>query len=357
MDGSGRSKKSLTVNELEPGMILAEKIVSDDTVLVNSGVVITETIINRLKSQYIFEQIEVFSDEDGEINFVKVIKEKTVEEIEQTFKELTFNVEGIFESINTEGLTDIDEVEKFAKKIQGDLNSARTVIKDIVLNGSGEDVIYRHSVNVAALSAILGKWIGFSDEQIGLLTCSAILHDFGKTKIDKSILDKFGESKPEESIEIKNHPLLGYNIIKDIPGLEDSVAQGVLLHHERINGTGYPSGVKGDKIHPFARIIAIADTFDEINSLRQYSSPQGPFEALEVIKKESFGQLDYEYSKIFLEHVINFYISENVLLSNNNIAQIIQIDSNDIDRPLLLDASGFIDLKKERNIEITKLLL
>lgn len=351
-------KKTITIDELESGMILAEKIISEGTVLVNRGVVVTESIIEKLKEKFIFYPIEIFSDEDGKIDFIAESRECTVEEIEQIFKELTFDIEKIFKNIDSlSNLEAIEEVQKFAYIIQNKLNSERTIVKNIVLYGSGKDIVYRHSVNVTALSALLGKWLGFNDEQMSQLICSAILHDFGKVKIQDIAIDKTYESDSYEENKLRFHPIMAYNIIKEIPDINISITQGILLHHERINGTGYPYGFKGDKIHPFARIIAIADTFDELNSNRENSPSKGPFEVLDIIQRESYGRLDYEYCRIFLEHVINFYISEKVILSNKKVVQIIQIDFNDISKPLLLDETGFIDLKKEKNIFVKKMVV
>src|SRR5690242_11173713 len=120
MDGLKKNKRTLSVNELKTGMIIAEKVYSEQTVLINRGVVVTETIINRLKDKYVLENIEVFAEEDGKIDFIEFVKEKNVEEIEQTFKELSFNVEGIFKSISIKGITDLEEVQEFAKKIQSE---------------------------------------------------------------------------------------------------------------------------------------------------------------------------------------------------------------------------------------------
>ena len=129
------------------------------------------------------------------------------------------------------------------------------------------------------------------------------------------------------------------------------------MHHERLDGSGYPLGLKDNQIHQFARIIAIADVFDAINSDRLYKKSRGPFEALEIIKKESLGRLDYEYCNVFINHVINYYMGENVLLNNGKTCKIVQIDANDLTRPLLLDDSGFIDLKKSKDLYIEKLVL
>jgi len=256
-----------------------------------------------------------------------------------------------------EGICDIEGIRSFSKQIQGELKSTSAVIKNIVLYGSGNDVIYRHSVNVAALSSILGRWIGLDENTINLLTYSAILHDYGKTKVDKDILNKVNPLTKNEIKEIKGHPVIGYNEIKKVQFLDNSVGYGVLMHHERLDGSGYPLGIKEDKIHPFAKIIAIADVFDAVNSNRVHKKSRGPFEALEIIQKESLGKLDYKYCKIFLEHIVNYYMGESVLLNTNKVCKIVQININDISRPLLFDGSVFIDLKQEKELYVEELVL
>ncbi|PRR77095.1 Cyclic di-GMP phosphodiesterase response regulator RpfG [Clostridium liquoris] len=231
-----------------------------------------------------------------------------------------------------------------------ELNSPSTIIKNIVLEGSGEDCIFKHSVNVAALSLLLGKWIGYDKTKLNLLAYSATLHDFGKSKIDKSILYKQTRLTEKEFKEIRKHPIIAYNLVKNMTTLNASVGYGILMHHERMDGSGYPLGLKGDEINEFAKIIAIADTFDAVNSNRIYRKRKDPFGALEIIQRDSLGKLDYNYSKIFIEHIVNYYIGEKVLLDNNDVCKIIQIDVNNLSCPLLLNNDNFIDLKKRKDL-------
>lgn len=354
-----KRKMFLSVYELKPGMIIAEEIKSQNTILINKGMAVTDILIDKLKEQYSFYKIAVYVNDkqSASLNDIAKGNGKTVEDIEKSFNEFSFNVEDIFKNVYDEGISDIEEIRKFAQRIQEEINSTRAVIKNIVLYGSGDDAIYRHSVNVAALSSILGKWIGLSEKKVNLLTYSAILHDFGKTKINKNILNKPGSLTAQEYRQIKRHPVLAYDFIKKVPYLDNSVSYGVLMHHERLDGSGYPLGIKEDKIHPFAKIIAITDVFDAVNSNRIYRKSKGPFEALEIIQKESLGKLDYKYSRIFLEHIINYYMGENVLLNNNRVCKIIQININELSRPLLLDNSEFVDLRKEKNLYIENLVL
>ena len=129
------------------------------------------------------------------------------------------------------------------------------------------------------------------------------------------------------------------------------------MHHEREDGSGYPLGLKGDAIHDFGKIIAIADVFDAINSNRGYKRKKAPFEALQIVKNESLGKLDYEYVKVFLEHVVNYYLGEEVILNTNEKCKIIQMNTNDLEKPLVLKDGEFIDLEKQKELYIKELLL
>ena len=143
-----------------------------------------------------------------------------------------------------------------------------------------------------------------------------ILHVCGKIKLNSELLNKPDSLTDAEYKEIKKHSVFGYDMVKKLQYIDKSVSYGVLMHHERVDGSGYPLGLKGDEIHPFAKIIAIADVFDAINSDRGYKNKKTPFEALRIVKEESLGMLDYEYVQVFLEHIISYYMGEEVLLNN-----------------------------------------
>jgi HD-GYP domain-containing protein (c-di-GMP phosphodiesterase class II) len=337
-------------------MCLTKEIMSNGRVLVAKGVPITEYAINKLKEHYIPNQLEVYFEETIEEDD-STERMKTVEEVEKSLSILTFDVENIFEDMDSLKVSGIEEVRKFAAKIQLELKSISSVIKNIVLHGSGSDTIYRHGVNVAALSTILAKWIGITGSDLKLLTYAAVLHDLGKVKISSDILEKPGILTQMEYKEMKTHPIIGYNYIKEIPFLDKSVSFGALMHHERMDGSGYPLGLKEDKIHSFAKIIAIADVFDAVNSDRVYKKSRGPFEALEIIKKESLHHLSLEYCDIFLSNVVNYYMGENVVLNTKKVCKIIQVDPNNLSRPLLYHGEDFIDLRQQKDLYVEKLVL
>lgn len=349
-----RRKVFLRVNELKPKMIVAEEIKFNGLFLLNEGTELTDTIINKLQETYFYSRVAVYIDQKEVLEFYK---NKTVEEIEESFVNLSVNVKDILGNIEDNIETNFQEIDEFVRKIKDELRSTRSVIKNIIHFGSGEDAIYRHSVNVTALSTVLGKWLGFSEKDINLLSHAAVLHDFGKTKIEDEILNKVTPLTEEDWGKIKSHSSIVYNFLKGVPSVDTSMLYGVLMHHERLDGSGYPLGVKEDRIHPFAKIIAIADTFEAINSDRVYKKRQGPFEALKTLQKESMGRLDYLYCQVFIEHIINFLIGESVLLNTDKIYTVIGIDVNDISRPLIADGIDFIDLKQRRDVYIKKLII
>lgn len=352
----GTCKKFLTIDELRVGMISAREIKSEGRVLIGAGLPISKIILNKLRKSYFDNKFEIYYESD-DMDARYNNKMKTVEQVNKSLDEIAFDMQQLFYNMQYLRSLKLDEVRKFAAKIQQELKSTSSVIKNIVLHGSGRDTIYRHCVNVTALSTFLGEWIGLDEKQLNLLTYSAVLHDFGKIKIDKNILDKPGSLTPNEFDIIKEHPIIGYNYINKIPFLDKSVVYGVLMHHEKMDGSGYPLGLKNDKIHQFAKIIAIADVFDAVNSNRIYQNSKKPFEALELVYSEGHGKLDYEYCMVFLNHVINYYMGENVVLNNGKVCKIIHIDTNNIERPLLFDSKDFIDLKNNKDLYIEKLIL
>lgn len=349
--------KFVSFNKLEQGMIIAKDVEQNGRVLLKKDSYLTNKIIKKMQSILFLGNVEIYDKEiEKQQENIKLKKEAEYEKIEENFKEIAVNLQKTFRQLVNENSIAMNDIREFAHKIQNELISSSMVIKNIVLYGSGEDSIYRHGVNVAALSSLLGQWIGLDKAKLNLLVYSAILHDFGKTKIDRDVLTKDSTLTKGEFNMIKKHTNVGYNFIKDIAFLDKSVSYGVLMHHERLDGSGYPLGLTADQIHPFAKIIAIADVFDAINSDRGYKDKKLPFEALQIVKNESLGRLDYEYVKVFLEHIVNYYTGEEVLLNTNEKCKIIQMNINNLEKPLVLKGNDFVDLMKENDLYIKEML-
>lgn len=353
-----KKTRAVDFNQLEEGMVVAKNLEQNGNILLRKETQVTNQMIKKLKNILFLGTVDIYDKAIVAKNQnTNLEKQKQYFKIEEDFKEISFKLQKTFRQlINEDGIA-MNEIKEFSRKIQNELNPSSIVIKNIVLYGSGTDSIYRHSVNVAALSTIIGKWIGLDRTKINSLMYAAILHDFGKTKIDRELLKKAETLTTYELNRIKTHAQVGYKIIKEISNLDQDVMYGVLMHHERLDGSGYPLGLKDEAIHPFARIIAIADVFDAMNSDRGYKRKRLPFEALQIVKNESLGKLDYEYARIFLEHVVDYYTGEEVLLNTDEKCKIIKMNINDLEKPLILKDGEFIDLDKEKKLYIKEVLI
>lgn len=285
-------------------------------------------------------------------------KERTsIDNLEKAFDNICNDLTCAFYRLGRLKNSTIDEIRNISQILQIHMTDYNAILNDIVMYGSGEDCIYRHGLNVAMLSYVLGMWLGLDKSKLDLLTYAALLHDIGKTKVDFNVLNKKRDFSDDDFTTIKNHSLLGYKIVQNINFLDKSVSQGILMHHERLDGSGYPLGIKVDKISQFARIIAIADIFDAVNSNRIYRKRKTPLEAARIIKRESFGKLDYEYCNVFLDHILSYYNGKEVILNDKTKATLVKVDINSLDKPLLLLEDGFLELIESPDLYIEKFVI
>jgi len=167
-----------------------------------------------------------------------------------------------------------------------------------------------HCQRVMEIACEIGRCLKFDDIQIDDLRYAAILHDIGKIGIPASIINKDGKLTEEEYNEIKKHPLIAYTILKDVEFLKNGL-DGILQHHERYDGRGYPYGIKGNSICLFGKILCIADALDAMTSDRPYRKAMNFEAALAEIERCKGTQFDPEISDVFLKmskEVLNFRI-------------------------------------------------
>ena len=171
-----------------------------------------------------------------------------------------------------------------------------------------------HSDRVSELSVLIGKHLGLSEDDLKILRIGGLFHDIGKIGVPDSVLLKEGKLTDDEYSEIKNHPSIGKQILSNATIFKDMIPI-VYSHHEKFDGTGYPEGLKGDNIPFFARITAVADTFDAMTSNRSYRSAL-PLDVVRAeIEKCSGTQFDPSIAKVFLD-IIDYHYDEILEIQN-----------------------------------------
>ncbi len=179
----------------------------------------------------------------------------------------------------------------YAQYIEEQLAYDRT-IRSLVQAVETKDWYTRgHSERVSKASVLIARGIGMRENRVASLRYAGILHDVGKLGVPTKVLQKSGPLTPDEFAAIKLHPVRGIEVLRGIEFLGETVA-GILHHHERIDGTGYPMGLKGDQIPEFARVIAVADAFDSMTSTRSYRQARTVEDAVGELQRCAGTQFD-----------------------------------------------------------------
>lgn len=361
--------KIITTDEAVPGMVVAEDIFGlQDYLIIPAHSELTNHSITRLKF-YAIDHITIEVNEDGEpetVDLENMISDTYNEYIQKTpeFKKFQVSFDAAVEDFksNIETLNGKlknpivpDKLLDDMKSVLTDTRNGTHIIHLLECLRESSDATYTHSVSVAVLCNVIGHWLKYSEEDIRNLTLAGMLHDIGKTTIPSAIIDKPSRLTPAEFEIIKSHPQNGYNLLID-QHLNSHILNATLMHHERIDGSGYPRGLKGSQIDDFAQIVAIADVYIAMINPRVYRRKNCPFDAMSVFEQEGYQMFSPRILLPFLAGMANTYVNATVVLSDDSVGEIILIDSQHITRPMVKVGNAFVDLKKHPNLHIQSVL-
>lgn len=160
---------------------------------------------------------------------------------------------------------------------------------------------YTHSVDVSTYALGFGSFLGLNEVQLKALGKGAMLHDLGKKRVPIEIINKNGKLTDEEFTIMKNHPSYGVDILKEMGENNEITFAIVEQHHEKMPGTGYPKGLKGNEIHPFAQIVALCDIFNALTTKRSYKDPMNSFEAFKIMHNHMADDLNVKLLAKFIK--------------------------------------------------------
>jgi putative nucleotidyltransferase with HDIG domain len=218
-----------------------------------------------------------------------------------------------------------------------------------------DNYTFNHSVNVGILSLSLVAHLGMDHEVLRDTNTAGLLHDIGKVRIDRKILNKPGKLSAEEYEEMKKHAEKGAEIIAEMKGIHSQVADAVLGHHMKYNRSGYPEWARGRAFSPLADIVAVTDCYDAITTVRSYSLPIMPKAALEIMGKLAGSSLNGEFVVKFEDMMGKYPVGTLVRLDTNEIALIVRPNPMESSRPsvkVIIDRQGNM-LEKPRMVDIS----
>ena len=205
------------------------------------------------------------------------------------------------------------------------------------------------------LASMIGKWLGYSKDELYNICEAGLLFDIGKMKIPDFLLSKKGRLDEQEYDMVKKHTQLGYTVLLRTQGVSQDVKFAALQHHERMDGSGYPLRLRSGQIHEFAKIIMVCDIYDAMISDRDYRTKLSPFEAAEYISWNSGSTLDSRICYIFLSNLAEYYIGKSCTLNTGETGVVAYVDVNYPTRPVVRVGNRFVDLSKDRNTHISEI--
>lgn len=342
----------VNVDDLEEGMIVAKPIYNENgRCLVNIGFELNSKTIQRI-GMLDYERLWIKDEYDYINDYLSdELKLKTVRCIKSVFtgyasKKVKFD------------LKKIDELKEVIENVVDEIMINNQCVIQLSNLRNFNNNMYEHAVDVARVSVLIGVNMNLPKDKLVNLCEAAMLHDIGKTFIDSELVNKNTEFTKEEIDEINKHSILSYEIMKatgkfSIPSYVPS-----LQHHERYDGTGYPNGIKGEKINLYARIIQIANVYSNMRTGTSNTRTYSQSEVLEYFYADGSKQFDPKILKIFFDKVPIYEVGQIIKLSNGKKAFVIQNNEKALARPLLrvLDEGNTlgeeIDLSLNNNITI-----
>jgi HD-GYP domain-containing protein (c-di-GMP phosphodiesterase class II) len=233
--------------------------------------------------------------------------------------------------------------------------------------GKQEDFLYAHSVNTSILATNLGLAYGYGRSELIDICISSLVHDIGYLKLSKKIINKPAKLTREEYDLVKKHTINGVALLSKIEGIPECASEVVHQHHEKVDGSGYPEGKRGDEISSYAKIVAIAEVYEAITHPRPYRREKIiPYQAVKTIVQEEKNSFEPELVKVFLNSISPYPPGSFVLLNNGIIGRVISIKKAHPLRPVVetfFDEDGKppekpkrIDLAQASMIHIDKAL-
>jgi HD-GYP domain-containing protein (c-di-GMP phosphodiesterase class II) len=283
-----------------------------------------------------------------------------LEPVENRSKELiesaVSEVKGIFETASRSEWIHIEKVERDLVPRITELANSPRLFSLLMKLQELDDYTYRHNVAVGIISTLIGKWLGYDEKTLYLLSLSATLHDIGKVKIPTHILKKPGKLSFDEYSLMKKHTIYGYEMIRNSYKATGCIAYVALQHHEREDGSGYPFGAKGTDLNPLSKIVAVADVFHAMASKRVYKNSTPFYLVLKQMMDNAFGFFDPFIVMTFMQKIMESLLGCTASLSDGRQGIIVLVHRDSPVTPLIRIGNGYVNLKTEPYLHIESIL-
>jgi len=339
---------------------------TDGNLLLGKGVIINEYFIPKLKERgvsSIFIRDDALEDVEPKESISELVRGGTIRHMKQLFDDLG----DITKDMKDQSLTAVKDAvgsQQFKNTFRDHpalvkvANDAGNIVDELLsgdvtlgLNSikTYDNYTFQHSIDVAIVSIMIGRKLSLENKRLRELGIGCLLHDIGKTFIPESIVNKPGKLTDEEFEAMKIHPLIGYELVKDVPVIGVLPPHIALQHHERQDGSGYPRGLTGTnrlviskeprKIHLYGSIAAVADVYDAISSDRPYRKAFQPEQVIKIMTEMRGVHLNRDVLRYFLAITPVFPVGSTIRVMNgsyqNHFGVVIRLNEEKLGRPVI----------------------
>ncbi len=319
----------VSIERVKPGDELGQSIIGvDGCLMLREGVTLTEKYINKLIGIgiiYIYikdSNLEDIKPEDPE--FIE-FKSEAVKSLSRVFSKLQYS-----DTISIKNTLSI-----ITEMIEYLIDNKEIDSSYLLELKTFDNYTYIHSLNTCVLTLFFGIQMSYSRSMLIDLGMGALLHDIGKIRVPIGVLNKKGRLTDEEFCIIKKHPELGYNMVQNVKEINERSRAIILEHHEKVDGSGYPFGLRGDKIHKFSKITCISDVYDAIVSDRVYRKGFAANEAYEFVLGGVESFFDFELVNVFKNNFSIYPLGVCIKLSNGLEGFVVGHNKGFPDRPIV----------------------
>jgi HD-GYP domain-containing protein (c-di-GMP phosphodiesterase class II) len=328
--------RQVAIDELIGNEILAVPVMSrDDKVLIQSDTTLRDDFIARLRDygvDYVYIKDAKEIQESKEAN---ADEEKAVYTIEETFEESEKVIKKVLSKHIYKHNEELKKISEQAEAVIDNILSESEIVESVTEIRNISTDMYSHCLNVCILSTIMAIRLKMNERQIRNVSKGAILHDIGLKFITSDYIDRDeSEMTPDELLEYRKHTVYGYSSVQEEEWLPDPVKEIILLHHEQLDGEGFPFKQKGDKLRNEVKLVALCDEFDSLISGIGGKKVK-MYEAIESIKAHVGTKFDRTIAAKFLETVAAYPVGDKVVLSNGEVGEVIRQNREAMDRPVI----------------------
>lgn len=342
----------IAVKDLAPGLILSHSIITPEgKILLDRGGIITQRTIELLSIwdiNYVHINVDNGPPEvQTQGQFSPYSTDISVEcgRFLKNYSALTTSVKNSFDFIRNQHRVPVLELKDTSFTIYSSILTTGPAIMDYLLISDHQlaNEVSQHNVMVAYISGLMGRQLKMGETELQTLTLGGLLHDIGKMVIAK-----------EDLAEPHAHVVNGGQLLRNVKGLPEEVMLSLLQHHEYLDGTGFPMGVSGNKIHPYAKIISIANIFH----VETYKNNLcNPFAALNFLSKDLFGKIDPTICQILIQQVRASLLHSHVMLSDGRQAEVFYFPPSNSNSPIVQTTNKeIIDLSTSKDLTISHLI-